>query len=73
MKKRNRKLPPKRKPLSNRKPDVWQRNSRKHNLSEGIAESHILGVASKRDTQPLLPDTNGESRKKNRRVEVVVQ
>ncbi|MCL2098766.1 MAG: OmpA family protein [Bacteroidales bacterium] len=41
-------------------------------VSKGIAEKRITGIASKRDTEPLVPNTNEENRKKNRRVEVLV-
>ena len=39
-------------------------------LSKGIDESRILGVASKRDAEPLVPNTSEENRKINRRVEI---
>jgi len=42
-------------------------------ISKGIAESRILGTASKRDTEPLVPNTNEESRRQNRRVQLVIQ
>ncbi|MDR0712765.1 MAG: OmpA family protein [Bacteroidales bacterium] len=42
-------------------------------LSKGIAESRILRVASKHDTEPLAPNTNEENRQRNRRVGIVVQ
>ena len=40
-------------------------------ISKGIAEERILGVVSKRNTNPILPDTSEENRKINRRVEIV--
>lgn len=42
-------------------------------ISKGIAESRILGIASKRDTEPMVPNNSEENRKKNRRVEIVIQ
>jgi outer membrane protein OmpA-like peptidoglycan-associated protein len=47
--------------------------AREYLLSKGIAENRILGIASKRDTQPVAPNTNEENRMKNRRVEITVQ
>ena len=41
-------------------------------ISQGIAENRILGIASKRDTEALVPNTNEENRLKNRRVEFIV-
>ena len=41
--------------------------------SKGIAENRILGIASKRDTEPVVPNTSEENRKKNRRVQLVIQ
>ena len=31
------------------------------------------GIASKRDTEPLVPNTNEENRRQNRRVQLVIQ
>ena len=42
-------------------------------LSKGITANRILGIASKRDTEPLTPNTSEENRKKNRRVQLVIQ
>jgi outer membrane protein OmpA-like peptidoglycan-associated protein len=42
-------------------------------ISKGIDEKRIAGVASKRDTEPLAPNTEEASRRENRRVEIVVQ
>jgi len=42
-------------------------------ISKGIAEKRIIGIASKRDTEPLVPNTSEENRKQNRRIEIVVQ
>ena len=46
---------------------------RNYLLSNGIAESRILGTVSKRDTEPLVPNTNERNRKTNRRAGLVVQ
>jgi len=46
--------------------------AKEYMLSKGIAESRILGIASKRDTEPLVPNTSEANRKQNRRVEIVV-
>jgi OOP family OmpA-OmpF porin len=43
---------------------------KKYLISKGIAENRILGVVSKRDTEPLVPNTNEENRIINRRVEI---
>ena len=42
-------------------------------ISKGIAEERIIGTASKRDTEALVPNTGAENRSLNRRVEIVVQ
>ena len=42
-------------------------------LSKGIAESRILGTISKRDSEPLVPNTDEENRRTNRRVQIVVE
>ena len=42
-------------------------------ISKGIAESRILNIASKRDTEPVVPNDNEENRKKNRRVVIKVE
>jgi len=41
-------------------------------ISKGIAGSRILELVSKRDTKPVVPNTNEVNRRKNRRVEFVV-
>ncbi len=41
-------------------------------IQNGIAEDRILGTASKRDTEPLVPNTSIENRRKNRRVEIKI-
>lgn len=48
-------------------------NAKNYLLSKGFAESRILGIASKRDTEPLVPNINEHNRKINRRVEIVFQ
>jgi outer membrane protein OmpA-like peptidoglycan-associated protein len=42
-------------------------------LSKGIAANRILGTASKRDTEPALPNDTEAHRKDNRRVELIPQ
>jgi len=49
------------------------RNARAYMLSRSISEDRIIGIASKRDTQPLVPNTSEENRLTNRRIEIVVQ
>ena len=41
-------------------------------LSKGIDEDRILGIASKRDTEPLAPNDSEENRRQNRRVELII-
>ncbi|MDR0231547.1 MAG: OmpA family protein [Dysgonamonadaceae bacterium] len=48
-------------------------NAKAYMISKGIAESRIIGIGSKRDTEPLVPNTSEENRRKNRRVEIIVQ
>ena len=45
---------------------------REYLLANGIDQSRILGAGSKRDTEPLVPNTNDENRKINHRVQFVV-
>ena len=47
-------------------------NAEDYMLSKGIAISRIYGIASKRDTEPLVPNDSEENRRLNRRVEVVI-
>jgi outer membrane protein OmpA-like peptidoglycan-associated protein len=47
--------------------------AKKYIIFKGISESRILGIASKRDTEPLVPNTSEENRRENRRVEMAVQ
>ena len=42
-------------------------------IANGIDESRILDHICKRDTQPVMPGTTEENRRKNRRVELVIQ
>jgi len=42
-------------------------------ISKGVPERRILGTASRRDTEPLVPNTSEENRRINRRVEVLVR
>jgi outer membrane protein OmpA-like peptidoglycan-associated protein len=42
-------------------------------ISKGIDEKRIAGIASKRDTEPLVPNTDEANRSKNRRIEIMVQ
>ena len=42
-------------------------------ISKGIDESRILGIASKRDTEPVVPNSSEENRRKNRRVEIILE
>jgi outer membrane protein OmpA-like peptidoglycan-associated protein len=42
-------------------------------ISKGIDESRILGTASKRDTEPLVPNDSEENRRRNRRVQILVE
>ena len=41
-------------------------------ISKGIDESRILGCESKRDTQPVAPNTSEANRRKNRRVQLII-
>jgi len=47
-------------------------NAKKYLISKGIDPKRIVGTASKLDTEPLVPNTNEENRKQNRRVQIVV-
>ncbi len=42
-------------------------------ISKGIDQKRILGTASKRDKEPLVPNNSQENRKKNRRVQIVIE
>jgi len=47
-------------------------NVKKYLISKGIDQKRIVGIASKRDTEPLVPNTSEENRKQNRRVEIII-
>jgi outer membrane protein OmpA-like peptidoglycan-associated protein len=49
------------------------KNARDYMVSKGIEESRILGIGSKLDTEPLIPNTSEENRAMNRRVEIVIE
>jgi flagellar motor protein MotB len=42
-------------------------------ILQGISEDRILGIATKRDTKPVVPNTSEENHKINRRVELELQ
>ncbi|MDR2584563.1 MAG: OmpA family protein [Fibromonadaceae bacterium] len=42
-------------------------------VAKGIDEKRILGIGSKLNYEPLVPNTSEENRKKNRRVEFVIE
>jgi len=42
-------------------------------ISKGIAESRILSISSKRDTEPVVLNSNEENRRKNRRVVIILE
>jgi len=42
-------------------------------IAAGIDEKRILGIGSKLNYEPLVPNTSEENRKKNRRVEFVIE
>jgi outer membrane protein OmpA-like peptidoglycan-associated protein len=48
-------------------------NAKAYLISKGITPNRITGAASKRDTEPLIPNTTEENRTKNRRIEIIVQ
>ena len=48
-------------------------NTKKYLISKGIAENRILGTASKRDVEPLVPNTNEKNRRINRRVQIDIK
>jgi outer membrane protein OmpA-like peptidoglycan-associated protein len=49
------------------------KNAKDYMISKGIDESRIIGIGSKLDTEPLLPNTSEENRAVNRRVEIVLE
>ena len=48
-------------------------NAKAYLISKGIAESRILSISSKRDTEPVVPNSSEENRKKNRRVVIIIE
>ncbi|MCL1956737.1 MAG: OmpA family protein [Fibromonadales bacterium] len=46
---------------------------RNYVVAQGIDEKRILGIGSKLNYEPLVPNTSEENRKKNRRVEFVIE
>ena len=48
-------------------------NAKAYMISKGIAESRILGIASKRDAEPVVPNSSEENRRMNRRVVIVLE
>ena len=44
-----------------------------HIISKGINENRILDIDTKRSADPVVPNTNEENRRKNRRVQLVIQ
>jgi len=48
-------------------------NAKQYLISNGIDSSRIIGTASKRDTEPLVPNTSENNRKYNRRIEIIVE
>lgn len=48
-------------------------NAKRYLISKGIDEKRIVGMASKRDTEPIVPNTSEANRLKNRRVVIIVQ
>jgi flagellar motor protein MotB len=42
-------------------------------ISKGIDESRIIGIGSKLDAEPIIPNTSEENRALNRRVEIVIE
>jgi outer membrane protein OmpA-like peptidoglycan-associated protein len=49
------------------------KNAKDYMISKGIDENRIIGIGSKLDTEPLLPNTSEENRAVNRRVEIVLE
>ena len=46
--------------------------ARDYLISQGISENRILILTSKRDTEPLVPNSSEENRKTNRRVQLLI-
>jgi len=49
------------------------KNTQKYILEKGIDKGRILGIESKLHYEPLVPNTSEENRKKNRRVEFLIE
>lgn len=47
--------------------------ARAYMISKGIDEKRILGTASRRDLEPVVPNTSEENRRINRRIEILVR
>ena len=47
--------------------------ARAYMITKGIEERRIMGTASRRDAEPIVPNTNEENRRINRRVQVLVR
>jgi outer membrane protein OmpA-like peptidoglycan-associated protein len=48
-------------------------NAKKYLISKGVAESRILGIDTKRDTEPIVPNDTEANRRINRRVQLIVE
>jgi len=48
-------------------------NAKLYLISKGVAESRILGIDTKRDTEPLVPNDTEANRRINRRVQLIVE
>jgi outer membrane protein OmpA-like peptidoglycan-associated protein len=46
--------------------------AKEYMISQGIDETRILGISSKRDTDPLMPNDSEKNRSINRRVEIII-
>jgi len=49
------------------------KSAKEYLISKGIDESRILGIYSKRDTEPIVPNSSEGNRRINRRVQLIVQ
>jgi len=47
--------------------------AKKYLIFKGITERRILGISTKRDTEPLVPNTSEANRRINRRVELKIE
>jgi len=48
-------------------------NAKQYLISKGVNESRILGIDTKRDTEPLVPNDTEANRRINRRVQLIVE